>query len=336
MHNVESDIADRILKVEEDKFKGLALEIFEFQLANNPIYAQWSKIFYGIDERTVKNVKLLDQLPFLPIAQFKTHTISCFSNHELIFSSSGTTQQGFSSKHHIHKASDYQNSYLNGFKLAMQDRTFDVLMALLPSYLDRSDSGLINMIKGFLDEQICGISEGAFYNQNIDQFLIDLYNHTATGKKVLIVGVTFALLQLAETVKKPLYNVNILETGGMKGRGKELTRDELHQILSTRLGVDPIWSEYGMTELTSQAYSLSEGRFHTPPWMKILIQDPSDPKNFMPVGKTGRICVIDLFNYHSCSFIATDDLGKLHSDGSFEVLGRLDYSDIRGCNLMIQ
>jgi len=336
MHNFESDITDRILKVDKDKFKVLALEIFEFQLSNNSIYAQWCKIFYGIDEHTVKNVESLTSLPFLPISQFKSHKISCFSDHELTFSSSGTTHQGVSSKHYIHRASDYKKSYLNGFEHAMKAQKFDVLMALLPSYLDRSDSGLINMVQGFLDEQVCGVAEGEFYNQNIDKFLADLENHTSLGKKVLVIGVTFALLQLIEKVTKPLIGVNILETGGMKGRGKELTRDELHELLSARLGVDPIWSEYGMTELTSQAYSLSAGQFFCPPWMQILIQDPSDPKNFMPIGKTGRICVIDLFNYHSCSFIATDDLGKVHDDGSFEVLGRLDYSDIRGCNLMIQ
>ncbi len=338
MHNFESDIADKILKVDKDKFKGLALEIFEFQLANNAIYAQWCKIFYGIDEHTSKNVEYLDSLPFLPISQFKTHKISCFPNHELTFSSSGTTNQSVSSKHYIYRASDYKKSYLQGFEHAMKSQKFDVLMALLPSYLDRSDSGLINMVQGFINEQVCGITEGQFYNQNVDNFLTDIEIHTAQGKKVLVIGVTFALLQLKEKIKEPFINrgVHILETGGMKGRGKELTRDELHELLSTRLGVNPIWSEYGMTELTSQAYSLSAGRFFCPPWMQILIQDPSDPKNFMSMGKTGRICVIDLFNYHSCSFIATDDLGKLYDDGSFEVLGRLDYSDIRGCNLMIQ
>lgn len=336
MNNFESDIADRILKVDKDKFKELASEILEFQLANNAIYAQWSKIFYGIDERSFKNVESLESFPFLPISQFKYHKISCFQTHELVFKSSGTTQQSQASKHHIYRANDYKTAYLNGFQLAMNNKSFDVLMALLPSYLDRSDSGLVSMVQGFIQEGACGISEGKFYNQNTELFILDLEKHIKNQKKVLIIGVTFALLQLIESLKFPLKGVNILETGGMKGRGKELTRQELHETLSRHLCVETIWSEYGMTELTSQAYSLSEGRFTTPPWMKILIQDPTDPKNFMPSGKTGRICVVDLFNYHSCSFIATDDLGKLHDDGSFEVLGRLDYSDIRGCNLMIQ
>jgi len=337
MHNFELDITDRILKVDEDKFKDLVDEIFQFQLSNNDIYAQWCKIFYGIDKQSSLNVEILDHYPFLPISHFKSHKVTCFPTHDIIFRSSGTTSSSSNtSKHYIHKVNDYKKSYLNGFKNAVKEQKFDVIMALLPSYLDRSDSGLIHMVQGFIDEKICGVNEGKFYNQDIDLFIKDLKIHQNDGKKILVVGVTFALLQLCEKINLKMSGVNIIETGGMKGRGKELIRAELHEILSSKLGVGNIWSEYGMTELTSQAYSFSEGKFICPPWMKVLIQDPSDPKNFMDYGKTGRICVIDLFNYHSCSFIATEDLGKLHRDGSFEVLGRLDYSDVRGCNLMIQ
>lgn len=336
MHMLDIDITEKILKVDEDKFKDLALEILQFQISNNSKYAQWSKIFYDIDKHSLKSVKSYENIPFLPITHFKSHKISCYHSHELIFSSSGTTQQSNPSRHFIHKKSDYKNSYLNGFRYAMKDQKFDVLMALLPSYLDRSDSGLIDMVQGFIENGVCGISKGQFYNQDIHQFLVDLDNYQNEGKKILIIGVTFALLQLIKHIQQPLHGVYIIETGGMKGRGKELIRSELHELLSNALNVNPIWSEYGMTELTSQAYSLGNGIFLPPPWMKIMIQDPSDPKSFFPPGKTGRICIIDLFNYHSCSFIATDDLGKLNFGGGFEVLGRLDYADVRGCNLMIQ
>lgn len=270
-------------------------------------------------------------IPFLPISFFKNGVVSCFDSHELIFTSSSTTGLGVS-QHYIHKEKDYKNTFSAGFKAFSDSSPYDFIAALLPSYLDRSGSGLIYMVQHLMTEP--GV-KGKFYNLDVARLLQDLTSPENKNKKILLLGVTYALLQFAEFTGKMKLNVDVMETGGMKGKGPEWVREELHAYLCKQWGLTNIYSEYGMTELTSQAYSRGNGRFVCPPWMKVLIQDPSDYTSYLGYGKTGRICIIDLMNYHSCAFIATDDLGRVYEDGSFEIMGRLDYSDIRGCNLLV-
>ncbi len=315
------------LPINEDKFKEICFELYEFQKDNNRIYAQWLNLLYEVD----KPLKNLADIPFLPISCFKNGLVSCYDQHEIEFTSSSTTGLGVS-RHYIHKTEDYKNTFLAGFKAFSSAQPYDFIAALLPSYLDRNGSGLIYMVQHLMEEP--GVS-GKFYNLDVDSLLQDLTSPENKNKKILLFGVTFALIQFAKFTGKLNLNIDVIETGGMKGKGPEWVREELHTYLCKQWGIQNIYSEYGMTELTSQAYSHGQGRFICPPWMKILIQDPSDYTAFLSYGKTGRICVIDLMNYHSCAFIATDDLGRLNKDGSFEIMGRIDYSDLRGCNLLV-
>ncbi|HXC04234.1 MAG TPA: acyl transferase, partial [Bacteroidia bacterium] len=207
------------------------------------------------------------------------------------------------------------------------------ILALLPSYLEREGSSLVYMADDLI--RLSGHPSSGFYLRNRKELHTQLQRLEQAGQKTLLLGVTYALLDFAEEFPMQLKHTRVMETGGMKGQRKEMIREELHETLCRQLGLTSVHSEYGMTELLSQAYSMGQGRFHCPPWMKILIRDPNDPLSLCPPGKTGGINIIDLANIHSCSFIATQDLGKLHSDGSFEVLGRFDNSDLRGCNLLI-
>lgn len=379
-------------------------------MQHNEVFADWVHLSLGFAKNAHKIPEKLQfqhetDIPFLPISLFKTKKISCFPTHEIQFTSSSTTGMGVS-QHFIHLLNDYELACLNGFDLFTENKPYDVIAALLPSYLDRTGSGLIHMVDQLIQLRA---DEGGFYNLNFDQLLSDLIKWRSQNKKVLLWGVTFGLLEFSrylnqllqdpqnekyriflESLKldsptnhselfdsncsnstihmdeskdnfQPNSNItptdifkseelnpsspktwsklfeytHVLETGGMKGKGPELTRPEIHQILCKGLHQESIFSEYGMTELTSQAYSHGNGIFSCPPWMKILIQDPADFRTFLPSHKTGRICVIDLMNYHSCSFIATDDLGKVFDDGTFEIVGRIDHSDIRGCNQLV-
>lgn len=312
-----------------EAFNARALEIFEFQYNNNKIYRQ----FCNLLNRSPKKVKLLTDIPFLPIEFFKTHkVISSEEPSEKIFTSSGTTGKN-TSRHFVTDLELYVESFRKGFKHFYGSVEDYAVLALLPSYLEREGSSLIYMVDDLIKKS--KNPHSGFYLQDLDALKekIELLEHQE--QKILLIGVSFALLDLVEKFKFNLKHTIIMETGGMKGRRKEMIRAELHQVLKTGFGVEKIHSEYGMTELLSQAYSKGDGIFECPPWMKIIIRDPEDALSLLPEGKSGGINVIDLANINSCSFIATQDLGKDLGGGKVEILGRFDNSDIRGCNLMV-
>ena len=289
--------------------------------------------FCDLLKTNVQKVKTLQQIPFLPIQFFKIHTV--VSNNEApqaIFTSSGTTGMT-TSQHLVTDVSLYEESYRRGFSQFYGNIENYVVLALLPSYLEREGSSLIYMVEDLI--QLSNQPESGFYLNNHDELIEKLIELDSQGQNVILIGVTYALLDLIEKRKFQLQNTIIMETGGMKGKRKEMIREELHQQLCAGFGVSSIHSEYGMTELLSQAYSLGEGIFECPSWMQILIRDTEDALSYITNGKTGGINVIDLANRNSCSFIATQDLGKKYANGTFEVLGRFDNSDIRGCNLMV-
>ena len=311
------------------EFQRITMKVYRFQYENNPVYKQFCDLLMRTPE-TVKNT--LD-IPFLPIEFFKTKTILS-SNVPLqtTFTSSGTTGM-ITSKHYVTDLSIYESSYLKAFSQFYGNNEDYAVLALLPSYLEREGSSLIYMVDDLIKSS--NHPDSGFYLHNYDELakkLIDLDNE---GQNVLLIGVTYALLDLIENYHLNLKNTIIMETGGMKGKRKEMIREELHQLLCKGFGVSKIHSEYGMTELLSQAYSLGNGIFECPPWMDIFIRDTEDALSYVDYGKTGGVNVIDLANIYSCSFIATQDLGKKHNNQSFEILGRFDNSDIRGCNLMV-
>lgn len=313
----------------QQEFESIALDIFRFQVEENPVYS----VFCEYLGRTKNKVTSINEIPFLPIRFFKSKKVVSSKNIEhSIFSSSGTTGQ-VSSKHYVTDIALYKKSYLEGFESFYDDVSDYCILALLPSYLERTGSSLIYMIDDLINKS--NHPDSGFYLDEIDVLIEKLIRLDSQGKKVLLFGVSFALLDLVEKHQLNLKNTIVMETGGMKGRRKELIREELHDILKKGFGTKTIHSEYGMTELLSQAYSQGNGIFNTPPWMKILIRDTEDPLTLQEIGKTGGVNVIDLANINSCSFIATQDLGKKYNDGSFEILGRFDNSDIRGCNLMV-
>lgn len=310
-------------------FENVALSVFKYQYENNPIYRDFCKHLKK-DPWSVRKVR---EIPFLPIEFFKSSTIiSGTEPASLVFSSSGTTGSSVS-KHHVTDIDIYETSYRKGFAHFYGAISDYCVLALLPSYLERKGSSLIYMVADLITRS--GHAASGFYLNAKDDLAQTLTRLDAEGTKVLLVGVSFALLDLVEANNFHLNNTIVMETGGMKGRRKEMIREELHDILKQGFGVNRIHSEYGMTELLSQAYSLGNGIFKTPPWMRIAIRDTEDPLSEQPFGKTGGINIIDLANVNSCAFIATQDLGKCCDDGSFEILGRFDRSDIRGCNLMV-
>lgn len=312
----------------EEDFNEVALMVFGFQYRNNKTYQE----FCNHLGRTPKEVTLLEQIPFLPIEFFKSRKVVCDSDfHDIIFTSSGTTGT-VTSKHYVTDLSLYQESFRKGFSHFYGDIKDYTVLALLPSYLERSGSSLIYMANDMIESSEA--KESGFYLHNIDELAEQIKTLDQSGRKILLIGVSFALLDLIETHQFSLKNTIVMETGGMKGRRKELIRNELHHLLEKGFGLKKIHSEYGMTELLSQAYSKGDGIFGCPPWMKVIIRDPEDPLTLLPPGKSGGMNIIDLANLNSCSFIATQDLGKLKG-ANFEVIGRFDHSDIRGCNLMV-
>lgn len=311
------------------QFIKTALKVFRFQYENNLPYRQ----FCDFLSRTPADVKTLEDIPFLPISFFKTHTIiSGNGEPQQIFTSSGTTGDQTSS-HFVSDTSIYETSYLNTFSSFYGNIEDYVVLALLPSYLERTGSSLIYMVDDLIRKS--GNPDSGFYLHNYAELIEKLERLDSDGKNIILIGVTYALLDLVEMHGFDLTNTIVMETGGMKGRRKEIIREELHRILCDGFGVSSIHSEYGMTELLSQAYSHGNGIFHCPPWMKVMARDTEDALTIIPHGKTGGLNIIDLANINSCAFIATQDLGKIYDDGSFEVLGRFDNSDIRGCNLMV-
>ena len=313
----------------QKQFDKLALKVFRFQYENNLVYRE----FCDFLKTDVQKVKTIQQIPFLPIQFFKSHEVVSNSNPiQTIFTSSGTTGM-VTSKHLVTDVSIYEESYRKAFSQFYGNIEDYVVLALLPSYLEREGSSLIHMVDDLI--QLSNHPESGFYLHNYDELIEKIIQLDQSGQNVILIGVTYALLDLIEKQSFQLENTIIMETGGMKGKRKEMIREELHQELCNGFGVKSIHSEYGMTELLSQAYSLGDGIFECPSWMQISIRDTEDALSYVKEGKTGGINVIDLANINSCSFIATQDLGKKYSNGSFEVLGRFDHSDIRGCNLMV-
>jgi len=322
--------AQDIFLIQNNKeFVKTALKVFRFQYENNAVYRKFCD-FLNIDPGQIKTV---EQIPFLPIQFFKSERVlSDKKPVEITFTSSGTTGNQTSS-HFITDVSVYEQSFRKGFSEFYGNIENYVVLALLPSYLERDGSSLIYMVDDLIQKS--NHPESGFYLHNYDELIEKLVFLDNSGQNTLLIGVTYALLDVVEKQQFDLKNTIVMETGGMKGRRKEMIREELHHTLQKGFGVNAIHSEYGMTELLSQAYSLGNGIFDCPPWMKVLIRDTEDAMTLIDNERTGGINVIDLANINSCSFIATQDLGKKYDNGSFEVLGRFDNSDIRGCNLMV-
>ena len=325
MHNFEKifDIKNH------SEFKKQCLDIYNFQYENNMVYQNYCNMI--CEDPT--DVNEINKIPFLPISFFKTKKILSTDNFEKVFYSSGTTTN-LRSKHFISSLKLYQKSFINNFKLNYSDITQYTILALLPNYYDNKDSSLIYMIEKLI--KLTKSKESGFFLDdyyNLSKKLIEL--DTKKERKTILIGVPYALLDLIDFNQFKFINTIIMETGGMKGRRKEMVRTELHEKLKRGFGISKIHSEYGMTELLSQAYSKGDGIFKTPSWMKVIIRDINDAQNLDFNKKSGAINIIDLANYNSCSFIATDDMGKYINDDKFELIGRVDNSDVRGCNLLV-
>ncbi len=311
-------------------FHKLALKTFRHQFEYNPVYQQFCKLL----NKTPDNVKTLEDIPFLPISFFKEQAILTGDEaFEKIFCSSGTTGQ-MTSKHFVKDLSLYEQSFRLGFQTFYGNPSDYCILALLPTYLEREDSSLVYMFQHLIEQS--EHPDSGFYLNNYADLAEKLKTLETKQQPTILIGVSFALCDLVEQFNLKLQHTIVMETGGMKGKRPEMTKPELHQKLKAGFGVNSIHSEYGMTELLSQAYSFGDNIFETPPWMKVMIRDLHDPLTIVNARKTGGINVIDLANQHSCAFIATEDLGKTDENERFEVLGRVHASDVRGCNLMIQ
>ncbi len=324
-------LEERILKLKSAaEFESAALEVFRLQAAKNPVYAGYLKLLHVEPDE----VDRTEKIPFLPIEMFKSHKI-ILDHHEaeVVFKSSGTTGQQ-PSCHYVASEKLYRKSLLKTF-ISFYGKPQELcILALLPSYLEREDSSLVYMMNHLIG--LSSHSSSGFYLHNYSELAEQLKERVADGAPTLLLGVSFALLELAEKYPLPLSgNITVMETGGMKGRRRELIREELHSILKAAFRVKEIHSEYGMTEMLSQAYAGRSGKFIPPPWMKVLTRELYDPLTLTPPARAGGINIIDLANLYSCSFIATGDTGKMMEDGSFEITGRSDHSEIRGCNLMV-
>jgi len=313
----------------ETQFTKIALAVFKHQFKNNKVYRSFCDLLFVHPS----SISTIEEITFLPIQFFKSRKVlSSLDEIQETFTSSGTTGSS-TSKHLVTNINLYKESYLKGFAHFYGNIEEYTVLALLPNYLERQGSSLVFMVADLIEKS--KKSESGFYLENMQELAQKLIELDEKGKKTLLIGVSFALLDLIEMQQFNLKNTTIMETGGMKGRRKELVREELHTILKDGFGVTEIHSEYGMTELLSQGYSKGNGVFETPPWMKILTRDTEDALTINFPEKNGGINVIDLANYNSCSFIATQDLGKVHTNGTFEIIGRFDNSDIRGCNLLV-
>jgi phenylacetate-coenzyme A ligase PaaK-like adenylate-forming protein len=321
---------NRLKCTDQDSFADFSLKLFEFQYNNNPVYQEY------VDRLGVKGHRIQqpEDIPFLPISAFKHRVVKTFDwNEELIFRSSGTTGMQ-SSSHYIEDPEFYKDISTSIFKHFYGDPKDYVILGLLPSYKERDNSSLIFMVNNLIN--LSKSDDSGFYLSNLEELKEKIARLLKSSeKKILLWGVTYALLELAEKYPMNLKDAIIIETGGMKGRGEEVVREQVHDILKRSFKVEHVHSEYGMTELLSQAYAHKDGLYQYPFWMQVLIREINDPFCICEPGQQGVINIIDLANIHSCAFIATEDLGRVHEDGSFEVLGRLDNSDMRGCNLLL-
>lgn len=319
-------LEDRIFSIKtHSELEEIALEVFQFQKNNCPIYSNFVRSLGSIEPKELK------EIPFLPISFFKSHRVSCSATEDLLFLSSGTSGME-RSQHPVFSKEVYERSFLKYYEQAVGAPKDQVILALLPNYLEQGDSSLVYMVDRLIQESQSHLS--GFVLGHVED-LQHRYNRAISiGKKVVLFGVSYALLDLADQMID-LSKAMIIETGGMKGRRKEMTKEELHEEIKRGTGVENVSSEYGMTELLSQGYSQKNGLFHFPNWFEVLIRDTNDPLCYNENGKTGGINVIDLANIYSCSFIATQDLGKMEEEG-LRLMGRFDLADIRGCNLMVQ
>ncbi len=321
---------DRLHSVTPEAFEDIALELFHFQARENRVYADFMR---GLAIDSAKILRIED-IPFMPISLFKFHAVKTgVWKAQRSFTSSGTTGES-QSIHYIKDESFYHENCRRIFRQFYGNPSEFIILALLPSYLENENSSLISMISLLIRESNHPLS--GFYLGNDKALATNLQKFPGkSGRKIILWGVTFALLDLAEKYPMDLENVIIMETGGMKGRREEMIRSEVHRILKEQFNQTVIHSEYGMTELMSQAYSHGGGMYNTPSWMKVYTREINDPLAIDNTLRQGAVNIIDLANFHSCAFIATDDLGRIHKDGFFEILGRLDNSDIRGCNLLL-
>jgi phenylacetate-coenzyme A ligase PaaK-like adenylate-forming protein len=329
---MKPDLPESIFSIKDhDEFNDRALEIFMLQSAGNKIYSEFIRSL-RIDASSIRSVF---EIPFLPVEFFKNHMVITGSRPPVkIFESSGTTG-AVTARHYVADTGLYEKSFLKAFTLFYDEPDRYMIAALLPSYTERGNSSLVYMMDNLIKRS--SFPGSGFYKDDPRSMIEAIAEARMQGRRILLMGVSFALLDLAEKYSPDLHDVIIVETGGMKGRRKEITRDQLHSVLKKAFNVSVIHSEYGMTELLSQAYSKGEGIFRAPPWMKILIRDPLDPLTIIKEPEvTGGINIIDLANINSCSFISTGDMGRHHENGTFEVLGRIDNSDVRGCNLLIE
>lgn len=330
MQSIASKIHQKIFNKDKFNFEEVALELFVFQYTYNSVYKQ----FVDYLKINVNKIQTVQQIPFLPIEFFKTHNIIVDNvSTQKIFESSGTTGQ-LTSKHLVADLNLYTQSFETCFKEFYGNIDEYTILALLPSYLERNTSSLVYMVDDLIKKS--NNKNSGFYLNNLDELSINLKSQISNPiSKILLIGVTFALLDFAEQFPMDLSNVIIMETGGMKGRREEMTREEVHAILTKAFNIESIHSEYGMTELLSQGYSKGNGIFEVPYWTKILKRDIYDPFNISTNMGRGGLNVIDLANIYSCAFIATQDLVNIKNETEFEVLGRIDNADVRGCNLMV-
>lgn len=322
------DFSYLIKQHSDSEFEKIALELFHYQYRYNNVYKEWCNLL-NVDILAVKNI---NQIPFLPISAFKYHKIIANElDEQLVFQSSGTSQQQ-KSKHYIAYSDLYNFTLIKNFEFFYGSVKGYNILALLPSYIENGDSSLVYMCQKLMEYAGC---EKKFYLYDHQALYNELLICKKNKTRTILIGVSYALLDFIENFQMFFPELIVMETGGMKGRKKEIIRKELHERLKTAFDVKQIHSEYGMTELLSQAYSIEEGKFFTPPWMKIFIRNSTNPLELEYNNLSGGINVIDLANAYSCPFIATEDLGKIHPDNSFEVLGRFDYAAVRGCNTMI-
>ncbi len=317
------ELEQKIFNVRNETFEAVALEVFRYQYENVAVYRNYVDVL----GKNVAEIQSLSAIPFLPISFFKTHqVVGNKQEAQLVFESSGTTGM-LSSKHYVTRPAIYEKSLLNGFEKAFGDPKQYCFVALLPNYL------LVYMVNHLMSES--KHPKNGFYLYNHEELYATLQELEAQKQPTLLFGVSFALLDFAEKYALSLRTTKVIETGGMKGRRKEITRAELHQTLCQAFGTSGIYSEYGMTELLSQGYSQKQDEYHCPPWLRVVLREVNDPFSYVKQGEKGGINIIDLANLYSCSFIETQDLGCINSNGSFSVLGRFDTSDVRGCNLMV-
>lgn len=319
-------MVERIFSISSpEQFNAMALEVFRFQAEHCAVYAEYLRLI-GVDPASIMRI---EDIPMLPIGLFKSHDIySAATPPQIVFTSSATTGMSFS-RHLVADTSIYERDFTEGFRLFYGDIKQWSVYGLLPNYLERTGSSLVYMV----DSLIRQAGSGGFYLHNYEKLLSDM---AADSRPKILIGVTYALLELAEKYAPKLDNTVVMETGGMKGRRKEMSKEELHGLLCSAFGVERIHSEYGMAELLSQGYSTGEGLFASPPWMRVIVRDINDPFTHLEAGRRGAIDIIDLGNIYSCSFIATEDVGIAYADNTFRIEGRITDADIRGCNLLVQ